>query len=93
MQERTAQLVGTSKKQAQVISMKVENDMRNRNILGEDTPDKLRSTVLYLIGVNCALRAGDEHKALRRPGGVPLLSSLLRKMTWILGAWCTGRIQ
>ena len=38
-------------------------------MLGEDSPDKLRSTVLYLLGVNCALRAGDEHYALRRPGG------------------------
>ena len=36
---------------------------------GGDTPDKLRSTVLYILGVNCALRAGDEHYALRRPGG------------------------
>ena len=43
--------------------------MWSQNILGEDTADKLRSTVLYLLGVNCALHAGDEHYALRHPGG------------------------
>ena len=56
-------------RQAEVISMEYENKLWERGILGEDTPDKLRSTVLFLIGINCALRAGDEHYALRRPGG------------------------
>ena len=40
--------------------------MWNENILGEDSPDKLRNTVLFLIGMNVGLRAGDEHYALRR---------------------------
>ena len=35
----------------------------------EDTPEKLRQTVLFLIGINCALQAGDGHYSLRRPGG------------------------
>ena len=69
MQERAALAIGTVKRQAQVISLEYENHLWVNNVLGEDTPDKLRSTVLYLIGVNCALRAGDEHYALRRPGG------------------------
>ena len=34
--------------------------------MGDDTPDKLRSTVLFLLGINLALRAGDEHYYLRR---------------------------
>ena len=49
--------------------MEIESKMWETNVLGEDTPDKLRDTVLYLLGVNCALRAGDEHYNLRRPGG------------------------
>ena len=69
MQERAAQCIGTIKRQAEVISMEFENNLWETNVLGEDTPDKLRSTVLFLIGVNCALQAGDEHYALRRPGG------------------------
>ena len=51
--------------------MDFENKLWERNILGEDNPEKLRNMILYLIGVNCALRAGDEHYALRRPGGCP----------------------
>ena len=69
MQERAANLVGTVRKQAQVISLEFEQKLWETNVLGEDSPDKLRSTVLYLLGVNCALQAGDEHYALRRPGG------------------------
>ena len=30
-------------------------------VLGEDTPDKLRETVLFLLGIQLALKAGDEH--------------------------------
>ena len=69
MQERASMAVGTTPKQAQVISLEFENRLWNRGVLGEDSPEKLRSSALYLIGVNCALRAGDEHYALRRPGG------------------------
>ena len=36
-----------------------------QGILGEDEPDKLRDTALYLLGVNLTLRAGDEHYNLR----------------------------
>ena len=68
MKERASQNIGLVKKQAQFISMRFEDGLWERRVLGEDTPDKLRSTVLFLIGVNCALRAGDEHYALRRPG-------------------------
>ena len=69
MQERAAEGIGTTTRQAQVISLDTENSMWDQNMLGEDTPDKLRDTVLYIVGVNCGLRAGDEHYNLRRPGG------------------------
>ena len=69
MQECAAQCIGMIHKRAEVISMEHEMHMWQTNVLGEDTPDKLHNTVLYLIGVNCALRAGNEHYALRRPGG------------------------
>ena len=69
MQERAGWGLGTIKKQAQVISIQNEVKLWEKGILGEDNPEKFRSTVLYLISVNCALRAGDEHHTLRRPGG------------------------
>ena len=65
-----------------MISLEFENKLWETNVLGEDTLDKLRSTVLYLLGVNCTLRAGDEHYALRRPGGVPLHNLVLMKIVW-----------
>ena len=52
--------IGTVTKQAKFISMEHENKLWEKGVLGEDTPDKLRSTVLFLIGVNVGLRAGDD---------------------------------
>ena len=37
-------------------------------VLGEQTPVQLLDTVMFLIGVNCSLRGGQEHRNLRRPG-------------------------
>ena len=68
MQERTALNVGVNKKQASVIEYETENYLWQSGILGEDTPDKLRDTVLFLIGMNVLLRAIDEHYNLRRAG-------------------------
>ena len=67
MKERTAMNIGVRKKQAQFINYKVEEDLWTSGILGEDTPDKLRDTVLFLLGNHCTLRASDEHYYLRRP--------------------------
>ena len=64
MKERASRQLGTTHKQAQVISMNYENELWSKGVLGEDTPDKLCSTVLFLLGINLALRAGDEHQAL-----------------------------
>ena len=65
MKEHCAENVGTIRKQADIISYEFEENMWSKNILGEDTPDKLRSTVLFLLGINLALRAVDEHYYLR----------------------------
>ena len=65
MKEHAAQNVGLTKKQTQVISMNFENSLWDKKVLGDENGDKLRSTVLFIMGVNCALRVGDEHYALR----------------------------
>ena len=67
MQEHTAMNVGVVKRQAQVISYEVENCMWQSNILGEDTPNRLRNSILFLIGVNMYLRAVEEHYYLHHP--------------------------
>ena len=55
--------VGSSKP----ISFEDETKMWVSGALGEDTPDKLRNTVMFLIGLSCALRGGEEHRRLRCP--------------------------
>ena len=66
MKEHALMNIGTTKRQANVISYDVEEELWKSGLLGEDTPDRLRSTVLFLIGINVGLRAGDEHHDLRR---------------------------
>ena len=65
MKERAANNIGLVKRQAEYISLDFEDKLWNYGILGEDSPDKLRDTVLFLLGINLALCAGDEHYDLR----------------------------
>ena len=66
MKERTESNIGMTVRHAEVVDPSIEESLWKSNFLGEDTPDKLRSTVLFLLGMNCGLRAGDEHYDLRR---------------------------
>ena len=81
MQERTKANIGVVKKQAQVITYVFEEKLWQQGVLGEDTPCKLRHTVLFLIGINVMLRAVDEHYNLRRdmPGKPSQLSVRLNE--------------
>lgn len=53
--------IGNTKKQAQVITVEVEERMWSYGILGDDTPEKLLNTLIYCLGLNLALRSGKEH--------------------------------
>ncbi len=49
-----------------MIITEAEEDMLwTEGILGTGTPEKLLDTLVYLIGLNFAFRAGQEHKNLR----------------------------
>ena len=61
MRERTEANIGVVPKRAQVITYDFEEKMWQNGVLGEDTPDKLRHTVLFLLGINLMLRAVEEH--------------------------------
>ena len=65
MKERASDNIGMVKKQAEVITYEYENELWQKGLLGEHDADTLRNTVLFLIGINCVLRAGDEHYYLR----------------------------
>ena len=53
MKERTKANIGTVKCQSSLITYEYENELWEKGILGEDQPDKLRDTVLFLLGINC----------------------------------------
>ncbi len=67
MKKRTADRVSVTKSAAP-ISFADEEKMWLNGTLGEDTPVKLRNTVMYLLGLSCGLRSGQEHRNLRCPG-------------------------
>ena len=50
------------------VSNAMENEMWSPGVLGEHTPAQLLDTILFLIGINCSLRDGMEHRRLHRPG-------------------------
>ena len=67
MKERTKQ--GLAKKtQSEIISFAVEELLWVKQVLGDENPEQLLHTVLFLLGLCCALRGGSEHWNLCRPG-------------------------
>ena len=66
MKERAQANVGVSVKHAELITYEMERKLWEKGILGESNPDQLRNTVLFLLGVNCYLRAVEDHYNLRR---------------------------
>ena len=58
IKERAESNIGMIKRQAEVLPLQIENDLWQQNVLGKDAPDKLRSIVLFLIGINCGLHPG-----------------------------------
>ncbi len=62
--------VGSSKP----ISFADETKMWVSGALGEDSPDKLRNTVMFLISISCALRGGEEHRRLCCPPHDPQIT-------------------
>ncbi len=49
------------------ISYSDEEKMWSSGVLGEQSPDQLRNTVMFLLGMHLALRGGEEHHRLRCP--------------------------
>ena len=66
MKQRAEQNIGMVTKQAELISYEHECHLWESGVLEEENADKLRDTILFLLGINLALRAGDEHHQLRR---------------------------
>ena len=65
LKELHQQGIGTTKRQAQVISGELEESMWTEGVLGNDTPEKLLDTLVFCFGLNFALRSGKEHRNLK----------------------------
>ncbi|XP_021360810.1 zinc finger MYM-type protein 2-like [Mizuhopecten yessoensis] len=65
MKNLAKQGLGINKKQAEIITEEQEQLMWEKGVLGTDTPEKLLNTLVYQLGLNLSLRAGQEHRNLR----------------------------
>ena len=66
MKERTSAGLGNQVKKADIVEFEDENSLWTNGILGSHNPQVLLNTVVYMLGLHCALRAGKEHRSLRR---------------------------
>ena len=67
MKERHALGLGV-RESCTVITVEKENELFACGALGEENPEQLLRTVIYLMGLHLALRGGVEYTRLRRPG-------------------------
>ena len=65
MKSRYEAGIGKEIHQAEVIGIEEEDILWNLGLLGMHSPEVLLNTLVYMIGLHCALRAGKEHRVLR----------------------------
>ncbi len=63
MKKRCANRVSITKSSV-LLTYSDEEKMWANSSLGKDEPTKLRNTVMFLLGLSCALRGGQEHRDL-----------------------------
>jgi hypothetical protein len=71
MKELTAIGMWVPRRKAEVITAEDE-DVLWSDVLGRNTPQRLLDTLIYLVGIHFALRAGAEHTNLRANGQISL---------------------
>ena len=57
--------LGSTKRQAEPLSIEEEELLWSKGLLGSETPQALVDTMLYMNGLYFALRSGEEHRQLR----------------------------
>lgn len=65
MKDLSAQGKRAKRESAAIITIQQEETMWQSGLVGEDNPKQFSRTLLYLIGMHFALRAGAEHRNLR----------------------------
>ncbi len=66
MKERAAEGIGVKTEQAKFITEEQENYLWEHGFLGSTNAALLRDTLVYVLGIQFALRAGQEHGNARR---------------------------
>ena len=67
MKERHGAGLGV-RRSSEIITLEHEDKLFSQSVLGEENPLQLLRTIIYMLGMHCALRGGVEHSNLRRPG-------------------------
>lgn len=57
--------VGTTRRQAEVVTLDEEEQLWQTRVLSSESPLSLLRAVFYLNGINFVLRGGDEHRRLK----------------------------
>jgi len=65
MKRLQAKGLGSYHKQAEPLTIKDEDSLWEKKILGDHNPESLLNTMIYMNGLYFALRSGDEHRNLR----------------------------
>ena len=71
IKKRSLERVTKPVKAAEPITLEDEETLWGMHVLGEENPDQLRDTLLFLVGLTFALRGGKEQRSLRAPGFDP----------------------
>ncbi len=71
MKQRSLARITQPVKAAEPITLEDEETLWDMKVLGEDDPEQLRDTVLFLVGLTFVLRGGKEQRALRAPSFDP----------------------
>ena len=57
--------LGSNHKQAEPLTVQEELWEKKKTILGDNSPESLLNTIIFMNGLYFALRSGDEHRQLR----------------------------
>ena len=75
MKERALMNLGMVSRRADLITYEMEQTLWEKGLLGDDTPQKLRTTCYFYLGLRFCLRSVQDHYGLRR--GTPTQASQL----------------
>ena len=78
MKQRVTDGIGLTTKQAEVLSVSDEEFLWLNGFLGKSNAEQLLNTVVFMLGLSCALRAGKEHQ----------LRSFGFNSVFLAGRWC-----